>query len=66
MNTSIAKYAPKTKAYSSSMALNNRIILTAGCCNLGYRPFWKRIYGDQGILLSDDAKSFLIQKDKNK
>ena len=44
MNNSVAKYAPKTRTYSTSMSLTNRVMIAIGCCNLGFYLFWSRVY----------------------
>ena len=66
MNNSVAKYAPKTRTYSTSMSLTNRVMIAIGCCNLGFYIFWNRVYADLGLIMLDDTKAFLEEKDKNK
>ena len=44
MNNSVAKYAPKTRTYSTTMALTNRVMIAIGTSNLGYVTFWERVF----------------------
>ena len=44
MNNSVAKYAPKTRTYSTTMALTNRVMIVIGTSNLGYVTFWERFF----------------------
>lgn len=63
MNISVAKYAPKTRTYSTTMALTNRIMIAIGTCNFGYVTFWQRVFLDLGLTMNTDTESFLIAKD---
>ena len=64
MNNSLAKYAPKTRTYITSMSLTNRVMIAIGCCDLGFYIFWNRVYADLGLIMLDDTKVFLEEKDK--
>ena len=66
MNNSVAKYALKIRTYSTSMSLTNRVMIANGYCNLDFYLLWSRVYSDLGLIMNDDAKKFLKQKDKNK
>ena len=63
MNNSVAKYAPKTRTYSTSISITNRVMIAIGWCNLGFCLFWSRVYNCLGLIMSDDTKVFLEQKD---
>jgi len=63
MNNSVAKYAPKTRTYSTTMALTNRIMIAIGTYNFGYVTFWQRVFLDLGLTMNTDIESFLIAKD---
>ena len=63
MNNSIAKYAPKIRTYSTTMALTNRIMIAIGTCNFGYVTFWQRVFLDLGLTMNTDTEFFLIAKD---
>ena len=41
-------------------------MIAIGCCNLGFYIFWSRVYADLGLIMLDDTKAFLEEKDKNK
>ena len=65
MNNYIAKYAPMTRTYSTTMALTNRVMIVIGISNLGYVTFWERVFSDLGLIKITDTMSFLIVKDHN-
>ena len=66
LNNSVVKYTPKKRTYSTSMSLTNRVMIAIGYCNFGFYHFWVSIYQDLGLLMNEDTKSFLQQKDKYK
>ena len=65
MNNYVAKYAPKTRTYSITMALTNRVMIAIGTLNLGYVTFWERVFADLGLIINTDTRSFLVVKDHN-
>jgi len=65
MNNSVAKYAPKTRTYSTTMALTNRVMIAIGTSNLGYVTFWERVFTDLDLIMNTDTRSFLFGKDQN-
>ena len=65
LNNSVAKYAPKTRTYSTSMALTNRVMIAIGTCNLDVSIFWSRVFVDLGLSMNEETKLFLISKDNN-
>ena len=60
MNNSVAKYTPKIRTNSTSMALSNIVMIAIGTSNLGYLTFWERIFADLDLVMNTDTKSFLI------
>ena len=65
MNNSVAKYATKTRAFRTAMALTNRVMIAIGTSNLGYATFWERVFSDLGLIMNTNTRSFLIAKDHN-
>ena len=65
MNNSVAKCASKTRTYSTTMALTNRVMIAIGTSNLGYITFWERLFSDLALIMNTDTISFLIVKDQN-
>ena len=66
MNNFVAKYAPKTRTYSTTMALTNRVIISIWTSNLGYVTFWERVFSDLALIMNTDTRSFLLVKDQNR
>ena len=60
----MAKYAPKTKTYSMTISLTNRVMIAISVSNLGAESFWKRGYSRFVIPLSPKTTSFLQNQDK--
>ena len=48
------------------MSLTNQVVITIGCCNLGFCNFWVTVFVDLWLLMNKDTKAFLEQKDKYK
>ena len=65
MNNCVAKYAPKTRTYSTTMALTNTVMIAIGTSNLEYVTYWERVFSDLDLIMNTDTKSFLIVKDQN-
>ena len=63
MNNTGAKYAPKSKTYSRSMSLQNRISIAIGVTNGGYEIFFGFIYSRLGIDVSPRMKHYFKTKD---
>ena len=62
----VAKYAPKHKNYSTTMALSNRISIVVGIHNLGHATFWSRVYAKLGMKASEDLIETLTNLDREK
>ena len=60
MNTSVAKYAPKVKSYSS---LQTRVAIAAGIHNVGKHKFWKRAFHIFNIPLDSNLSDILHGQD---
>ena len=65
MNNSVAKYAPKARTYSTTMALTNRVMIAIGTSNLGYVTFWEKFFPNLALIMNTDTRSFLLVKDQN-
>ena len=63
MNNSIAKYAPKSRTYSSSMSLSHRVAIATGIFNLGFYNFWSRVYTDLGMAMTSALTIHLRSRD---
>ena len=66
LNQKVSKYAPKTKCFSTSMALTYRISIAIGVHNLGHLRFWEEVFSDLGIDMSINLRNYLFRKDKAK
>jgi hypothetical protein len=66
MNTSIASYAPKTKTYSTTMSLHNRVKMAAAIQIVGEFEYWNKIYGALGMEMSEDTAHFNESQDTSK
>ena len=66
MNTSIASYAPKTKTYSTTMSLHNRVKMAAAIQIVGEFEYWNKIYGALGMEMSEDTARFNKSQDTSK
>jgi hypothetical protein len=58
-NNSASWFAPKNKVYCSSMSLANRLSMAIGITTLGLEDYFKRLYKELGILMTDDVCSLL-------
>ena len=66
LNFAVMCRAPKHKAYSTSMSLTNRVLLTAGIHNLGYHQFWVQVFGDLSMEMGGSLEECLHARDKVK
>ena len=62
----VAKYAPKTRNYSSTMSLNNRISIAIGVHNMGHFNFWCSVFEKMNLAISSDLSSALQNLDRCK
>ena len=66
MNTSIAKYAPKTKTYGMTISLTNRVMIAVGTNNLGHEKYWTSVYSSMDLKIGTETISFLKSLDHNR
>ena len=66
MNTSIAKYAPKTKTYEMTISLTNRVMIAVGTNNLGHEKYWTSVYSSMDLKIETETISFLKSLDHNR
>jgi len=58
MNQSVASYAPKTKTYSTTMSLHNRVKMAASIQIVGHVEFWKQVYNELQMEMPKETASF--------
>ena len=63
MNISVVKYALRTKAYSMTISLTNRVIPTTGISNLSAELYWKVVYVNLNLTMASETTSFLQSED---
>ena len=66
MNTSIARYAPKSRHYSKSTSLSIRVHIAAAVYNVGYHHFFKNVLEALEIEPPRNLMIYLAKKDKEK
>ena len=66
MNQSVARYAPKNKAYGTSMSLTYRVMIAVGIRNMGFLGLWEEVHIAIRLPLSMELESYLRGKDKAK
>lgn len=64
MNVAVAKVAPKTKTYSTTTSLANRLSITIRFKNLGHEDFWDAVYAMLGLTMTDSTRQYLQGRDK--
>ena len=65
MNTSITKYAPKTKTYGITISLTNRVMIAVGTNNLGHENYLTSVYASMKLKIGTEKISFLESLDHN-
>eukprot|EP00957_Ditylum_brightwellii_P100330 7647120-Ditylum_brightwellii.AAC.1 len=63
MNTAIAKFAPKTRTFSRTMSLQNRVSIAVGVQNNGNDLYWSRVYTALGMEMLSNLSSFWKKED---
>ena len=66
MNTSIAKYSPKTKTHGMTISLTNRVMIAIGILNLGASLFWINVYSALNISMVPESISSLKSQDQSR
>jgi hypothetical protein len=59
-------FAPKNKVFAGSGSLRNRIAMAVGVHSLGVEVFFKRLFKNLGIPVSDSLEYYLRTKEKNR
>ena len=63
-NNKVSRYAPKSKVYSRTMSLNNRVAIAVGLQNMGHAAFWRTVFGKLGMPMPPRTAEYLHEKDK--
>eukprot|EP00978_Attheya_sp_CCMP212_P026795 scaffold88833_cov40-Attheya_sp.AAC.1 len=58
MNQSVASFAPKTKTYSTTMSLHNRVKMAASIQIVGHVEFWEQAYNELQMEMPEETSSF--------
>ena len=61
MNTSISKYAPKTKTYGTTISLTNCVLISDGISNLTVKKHWGQV-----LKMTTETTSFLVSQDTSR
>ena len=63
MNLAVARYTPKTRCYSMTMSLQNRVSIAVGLANGGYDSFWRDVFQRCGLCVPPKMAEYLKEKD---
>eukprot|EP00978_Attheya_sp_CCMP212_P021943 scaffold64614_cov60-Attheya_sp.AAC.1 len=59
MSMTVASYVPKTKTYSTTMSLHNRVKMAASIQIVGHAKFWKQVYNELKMIMPEETSAFL-------
>ena len=59
MNQSFSKYVPQNKTFSTTMLLNNCIVIAIGIQNYGHHRYWKEVLIKLGMKMTETLSSHL-------
>jgi len=59
LNNTIAWVAPKNKVYSGTASLSNRMSIALSITSLGTMEFFRRLFDEFGITMTEDVRHFL-------
>ena len=66
MNKSVPKYTPKTKTYSMTISLTNRVMVSVGISNPTAEKYWGKVYLTLGLTMATETISFLKSQDTSR
>ena len=66
MNKSVPKYTPKSKTYSMTISLTNRVMVFVGISNLTAETYWGKVCLTLSITMATETISFLKSQDTSR
>ena len=66
MNVGAMTTAPKNKVYATTMSLENRLSIAFGKQILGWEEYWTRVFDILGIVMTENTRQMLRNRDKRK
>ena len=65
MNLAVVRFASKTRCYSTSISLQNRVSITVGLHNGGYGKFWSSVFSELNIKITPNTAKYFHEKDES-